>query len=535
MEPDISLLERVEKLSNSLNTGRVVALTGVARAVLRRGDIDSARQRIYALLTSLDKASSDSSPWERCRAAMLRELVISRPFQEVLSRIDSLENQWHQERLRQDIAMRLLGGGFVQDAVDVATAMAGYSRDQAIRDIALALVARGDDSRALQIVASSGIWEFEQGSIRAAMIDALLNAGEIDRASAIFEGAPADVYQTVPAYAAGLARLGHLDRALSVARGAKGDTAGRALAALAEATYRNGDRQAREIAQEALGVLEGRREMDRIDNAIRLQILSGHIEDAIASTRSIPSFNVKETMGGAVSLLVEFGELNHAIVLTEGIDDTYARADVREALVTSLVKNGEVERAVGFADGLGRFDKASAAKQIVRALVKKKESIDDAIRIASTITEDSTRAESLAECAVALLANGSVRRALDVLDLLDKVGEVIYRARAIEEVLQKGQVDPTTLQRLVAMSRSLDTEHRAGTLGAAAGTWRRLGNVGEALAMLDEALDAASRSEGERAVYESLQNGAQALSDLDGGTTMLSVYDAAVELDNWWP
>jgi tetratricopeptide (TPR) repeat protein len=535
-QPDGALLESVEQLANSLERGRPLALSGVARAVLRRGDADSARQRIYALLSDLDKAGSDSAPWKRCRAAMIRALITSKRFSEALQRIDQLEDAWQKDKLRQDVSTQLVITGCIEDAIETAASMEEFNRETAMTQIALAFVARGDDSRALQVIASSGIREFGQGSIRAALIDELLEVGEADRATAMFEQAPQHFYQTAPCYAAGLTRLGFRDRALHVARDAESDTRGRVLVAIAEATYRIGDSLVEEIAREALGALKEARQADAGD-VIRMQIYSGQFEEAVASARSIPGYEVKKTMTTVVTRLVDFGQVDRAMSLTEAIDEMYARADVRQALLIALVKRRDVKRAVGFADGLGRFDKAIAMRHIVRALAETPESIDDAIRIASEISEASSRAESLADCIVALLAKGSMRRVTEVLDLLGEVKDVVYRARSIQEILQQGDVDPATLQTLVTMARSLSTNYyRAETLGAAAAAWFRLGNVEEGLKMLDEGLDASSRSEWrDRAVYETLASGAPALSSIAEGATILSVYDAAVELDTWWP
>ena len=494
-EPDGSLLDKIERLGDSLGDGRIVALSGVARAVLRRGDPDSAKQRIYALLMDLDKASSDPSPWKRCRTALLRELAGPSRFQQALLRIDNLEDSWYRDRLREEISSHLLEAGLAEEAIQVSAGIAETNRTQAIREIALAFVGQGGDARALQLIAASGIWKFGQGSIRADMIDALLNAGELDRATAVFEGAPEDAYQTVPPYAAGLSRLGLSHRALTVAREARTDTRGRALMAVAEDMHSKGDSRAGEIAREALAELEDRTDSDSVDR-IRLQILSGQIDEAILSAKFVDGYTAREKMSSVVSLLVDFGEFDQAMSLIEAIGETYAKAALRETLLTSLVKRGEVDRALSYADGLARFDRATARKYIVRALAGAHQSINEAVRIASEITEASYRAESLADCAVSLLANGSVRRVMDVLDMLDEVKEVVYRARAIEAILQRGGVDSAILQRLVTMSRALDTEYyRAETFGAAAGAWVRLGNVAEGLKMLDEGLDAANQSE----------------------------------------
>jgi hypothetical protein len=491
---------------------------------------------------------------------MLCELATPARFRDALERLAVAEEDGWIDSARECMASRLCKAGLLEQASEAATGLMGFRRESVVRDIALAWVSQGDDDKALELIASSGIWEFGQGSIRSAIIDTILEARDLARAESLFEALPAaDAYQAVPRYVGRLAALGFTDRALKLAREADSQTRGQALAAIAESLHAQLSDRVQQVAEEALQAFDGR-EADHTLSVIRLQILAGRRAEALEFSRSIRGPR-DDKLADVVSLLVDIGEVDDAESLTEAIDNQYVKKDVRAAFVAGLVKTGDIERARRFADGLNRFDKAAVKEDIVQSIAEgAPHLINVAIRIASEIAEDSYRGEALAHCIVSLVANGPFEMIPGVLDLLGEVKDEIYRGRSLEMSLRNAKPDPATLNRLIDMVRSLSARYRGEPLGAAAAAWHQLGHEAESrsvareqppvtrstdkttgagvrgLRLLDEGLDAISQSTWrEKDVYETLALGAAALSSLSDGLTLLAVYDAAVELDEWWP
>jgi hypothetical protein len=425
-----------------------------------------------------------------------------------------------------------LTNGHLQEAYQVAAGMTTVQQEEAVRAIVLKLAAYGDDDRALRTIDALGEHDFQKAALRAILIEALFEAGAPQRAKAVFDRCPAsDVSSVLPRYVAGLVGCDQVDLALRLSHAADdGYTRGAALTEVAYALHRRGHSRTVQTAWEALAELELQRVLN--DSLIRLRILAGQPTEAARAAldrRSDPFISLPEI----VALLMDVGADESATAVADSINDQYKQFDTRAALITAWVRRGALESALTYTRQLSsRFDQSRLEAVIVRALLDAAEpSVDRAVGIAAAIGEENCRATALADCASRLLAAGESKRSKQLLALLDGIKDGTAQVRALQSIVQQ-PLPVEILQIVTTFVRTRpNLRNEAELLATTAAAWQRAGHFAVGLELLNAALDAAGRSE--LATYRVIDSAACILGAIDGGSTLLELYDHVVDLDSW--
>ncbi|MCL4301570.1 MAG: hypothetical protein KJ077_38070 [Anaerolineae bacterium] len=209
-----------------------------------------------------------------------------------------------------------------------------------------------------------------------------------------------------------------------------------------------------------------------------------------------------------------------------------------------LAQMGQVKRALGYASLMQDLGKRSASYRfIAEALLAQgdvaaaKEILDQAVQVAESIEHERWKAEALSGVAQALARAGEKERAVQVAEAIEHEG---WKAKTLSGVAQAlaraGEKERALVIANQAVQVAEAIEDEVLKAVALSGVAQALAQAGGSMPVQQIWRDvfATARLAGRKRIFETLQDSTMALVALDQGETLWQVYQAVMEVEGWW-